>query len=812
MTAKSNQSLTKRGFNIPHVFDRIVVILLVGFGLVLVYELLAKAATDSFSTYYSALYYYGEEYNNLSLITFIAGVLVSLVQFRFLQVKTKCITILSFGESRRGLFRKKFWFPLAAMILMVVGLYIVLLRTDLMLKNDVFSLADEHFANFLIALLPLVVGYTVGAFASIVSGKTSETIAFGTAVCAFPVSLFNLVDAIFTLSLRGYYSFASDYWFFSNYNGDVACTVTKILSLFDPLYTLNYNVSGFENKNVSGQFWFNTPAFYIIKNLVWLGIFVGLIFLVEKYFVKSFEAENCDRLGKNNFVRITCAVTSALFVASWFFGEISRYWYDEVSPSNMLGILVIGLLLSLVVTLIFTALLYRNKKQIRFSLQGIGITVLLGFVVYFISITGCFGYSTYTPDTDEIKTVMINDVSCLLPTGTEEYFSSMYETLSTDMSFKTIDDIELVKDIHKFIARDKKSDTNEPFTIVYELENGQSVYRAYSYLSSEACEKMSALWETDSIREFYKTILNQNPDINSNNLDNKWFAWEKEFIFNNNFKNISYTHYDDEDYEYYSDGFTYRTIADADSLVIFSKDSVSTIITNEDISRGTMELLKTAMYKDYSSMSAQQYYKPKDQIGVISLASCSALLDFEKKYLEEGEEELTSDSVLRDNECNLYKFPVTSDMVNTIAVLKNAGLYKYLNCDKKIEKAHLIESKKVIQWMNSPLEAESMITTVGDSFRSAITYSWNDYDNAMYLVCGCGYTEFSSIVPDWYSGPFYEDECSPIPESEVEIISPEKAEKLREKAFMTYNAGNKCKFLVIKYTDGTANMLVIPQE
>ena len=146
MTEKSNQSLGKRGFNLPHVFDRSVIILLIVYAIVLAYEMWALIEYKSFINFTN----YYEDTCNLSQITFTAGLIISLVQFRFLQIKTRCITNLSFGESRKSLFRKKFWFPLLAMVLMTIGFYIVLLCTDKRLKNNFSILTDEYFANILI--------------------------------------------------------------------------------------------------------------------------------------------------------------------------------------------------------------------------------------------------------------------------------------------------------------------------------------------------------------------------------------------------------------------------------------------------------------------------------------------------------------------------------------------------------------------------------------------------------------------------------------------------------------------------------------
>ena len=69
MTEKSNQSLGKKGFNLPHVFTWQIVVLLVVYALVLAYEMYEMASWGSF-----VVYYYEDTWN-LSQVTFIAGLI-----------------------------------------------------------------------------------------------------------------------------------------------------------------------------------------------------------------------------------------------------------------------------------------------------------------------------------------------------------------------------------------------------------------------------------------------------------------------------------------------------------------------------------------------------------------------------------------------------------------------------------------------------------------------------------------------------------------------------------------------------------------
>ena len=814
MKEKLNQSSGKRGFNLPHVFDRTVIILLIVYAIVLFCQLVNTDSAGYF--HYSTDYPLG--FNNLSKVTFLAGFIASVVQFSFLQIKNKCITILSFGESRRTLFRKKFWFPLLYLVLITVCFYFVQFCFLEKLQKNFSVLADEFFANILIALLPLIVGYTVGAFARIVSGKTSETIVFGVAVCCLPNSIFSFIDSVFALSLKGYYVMPSDFGY-SNYGNTYDHVITNVLSIFDPLYTLSPNISGFGNNDSSASAWFETPLFYILKNLVWIVLIIFIISLIEIHFVKNFKVENCNKSGKNNFVRVVSSVGLATMISSIISWIIYEYFGAEVQSFVMLPLLIAVLVVALMVTVVVTLLIYRHKNAIRFSLVGSAITVAFSLVVYLVSATGCFGYSTYMPETSEIKSVMINDPVGILCTYSPEYVSTAYESLYVNMCFKNQGEIEKVKEIHSFIARNKNYDTTENFSIVYELKNGDFVCRNYSYLSEDACEKIASLFESDTVHSFYKTIFNQDSVINSSSSSHDWIYWDSVFSLNKNDEISSYIYGSDTNYiaieNYWDEDTSYKSVADADSLVIYSKDNKQIYITEEQISRGIMEELKEALYEDYTSLSWQQIFKPEKQIGVISLASCKALKESEKIWLNDGEDLSTSEQLLSENAGWLCKFSVTTDMVKTIEVLKKTGLYEHFDAKLEVSEAHLIDSLEFISWVYSYSNIEgNKAKDRNGEYLSSLGYAWNAGGfSDVYLDKGCDYIDLSLenyndlLFEDWYE---LEAVYEPISESDIEIITPEEAAKLREKAFMTYNAGNDCKFLVIKYTDGTANMLVIP--
>lgn len=813
MTEKSNQSLTKRGFNLPHVFSGTLIVLLLVFVVLLFCNWLEihYSMLDSYSWFLFGNHGYD------TTIILISGFVVALSQFRFLHKKSKCIAMFSLGESRKRLFDKKVWFPLFSMVVITLLYYSAILASNIEIGRFNSMLIDEFFANVFCSLMLLIFGYTVGILSCVFTGKFSEAVVFGVSASALPVSVFLFIDAVMCTFLRGY----GPSNLFSNYTYNNGKPLTTILSVFDPLYVLNTGgKSIYDNVEMSDYEWMYTPAYHIIKSFVFIVLCIVVIILLKNYFSKKYKVENCDKQAKNKIVAVICSTTLSLLIC-----DCATLCFDNIIDQNtvfyvktltlMVCFFILLVIISAVVAVIINLSLYRTKKMIPFAFGSVGVIAVFNALLLVIVFTGGFGFVEYTPDTDKIKSVMINDDIGILPHVSSDYLEDVELDGIISISFKNEEDIEKIKEIHKFIAQDKNADTTDTFTIAYELENGEFIYRSYPFLSNEATEKISTLFETETIRDFYKTILNQSYEMNSKNSDKEWFGWEKETKFNNNWDYVAnlseyYPVYDEHDYEV--DCNTLESVACADSLVIISKDDIETHITNQQVSEETIERLKKALYKDLVNMSAEEYFNPEKQIGVISLATHSKLRDCFIEYFESGHEP-TQEQLLQQYGDFLYKFSITSDMVNTIKVLKDADLYKYLEEKKEIQYAHLLDSQKLIIWQNQERDGTLRKTAEKQNLFSATTFSWQGDRLEDYLEFGCcyvnglSYEEAGFCASDYnYDDVFFD----PIPESDIEIITPEEAENLREKAFMTYNAGNDCKFLVMKYTDGTANMLVIP--
>ncbi len=802
MTKKSKLSSGKREFSVPYILKDSLIVLLVVYAAILFGNWLSV----HFSIVDSYNWFMFSNYGNEAIIALISGFVVSLSQFKFLHKKSKCVALFSLGKARSRLFYEKAWRPLFLMLLITGVYYVAVLVSNIVLGFFSSSLIDEFLSTALCTIMLLAFGYTVGVFSSVFTGKMSEAVVFGIAVSTLPFILFNLVDALFRFFLKGYFALLGGELNYSYYIANKGGILHSVLSAFDPLFSMMPEAQFYFTTESSDEAWMFTPLYNIIKSVVWIIACVVAITLLQKYFSGKYKPEFCDKQGRHKTVSVLCSMTIPMFsvaflLCAWCFisslGGIIR-GIDKVI------FIAIALLCSVVTSFVLNLVLYREKSQIKYSFCGFGIVAIVTAVICIIANTGGLCYTTYIPDSNKIKSVMISDEVGLLPDISDEYFDAEREHAPIELCFTDKDDIELVKKVHKFIAEDDTSGTTTNFNIIYQLENGTHICRTYRNISNRGCEEIEKLWETATVKEFYKTIFNQKKELNSKSESKEWSEWEHEFVYNNDYNVQEYT-YNVDAGVYYSldDKVTYRLTAIADGVVLYSKDDV---VTRRVFSQDFMQELRTAMYKDYCSMTWEQFFKPEKQIGVIGFVNRAYYKEENNNFdfLEEDSDWLgVFYSFFR-------KFPITTDMYNTISVLKKADVYKCFEATKEIEQAHLIDSQKLLEWMSLDDTYMNDVPDVfnkGDLLLSARRYFWGDFASDIYLTYGCKYSENLEYLDD----PMAYSDFTPIPESDIEIITPERANKLREDAFMTYNAGNDCKFLVMKYTDGTAGMLVISQ-
>ena len=127
---------------------------------------------------------------------------------------------------------------------------------------------------------------------------------------------------------------------------------------------------------------------------------------------------------------------------------------------------------------------------------------IIGVII--IGLTGCFGFTTKVPDTEDISEISISVPFEDLNTNSfNHYFDEFYAFSSIYLTDS--EDFEIIKNIHKSAVKTK--DINETFIecyIEYTLKNGDTITRYYYDLSEETVNEYMKLWETKAVKDLDK--------------------------------------------------------------------------------------------------------------------------------------------------------------------------------------------------------------------------------------------------------------------------------------------------------------------
>lgn len=810
---QSNQSLNKISYGKPlrHIFSVSFIVTLSIFTFAMIVATFGEELSWGLAQdikdlkQYGMSYYYSEPY-----IAIIGGFTVALLQFRYLHSKKHSFTMLSFPVKRQKLFLRDAFIPLGALALITVVIKAVALGINIYILKFSVELLKLFIVNVLLILLPLFFSYTVTVASMLFTGRTSEGIATSISGILLPTALFSLIDNIFNITLHGYDSiFYEDYLYFypvftTNYSMGTN-EITRVLSEIDPtgnfyLYECYYSDLPLnETVNILTQ---------VIKSSVWIAIFITSIILMSRYFEKRYKPEYCGVKGKSRVPLVLVSIVLPLLLTNFSFPTEQNIpdtvLFFEIFTAAIVAV-IIGLILNIIVC--------RGVKKILCGVIGGGAILVTTILLVVIGSTGCFGYSSYLPDAEKIENITVSlPFEEILPVNADNRFfdTDPYLSETSYIKLTSENDISILQNIHSTAVESRDKDTSCRIEIIYTLKNGKTVPRCYNYISNAVVDKALELSKTDKISEFYKVVLNQHEYYNSGLT--LYTEWEKYAL------DFSGEDTDSSDYYSYSGTYDAKSMCNARNITIVSKDNSQATFSPNNFEEGQVDSLKKALYEDLCSLSAEQLFTPEKQIGVLILSPTIYPDDNDGYYLY-------------PNSTNQLKISITRDMKKTLSVLEEMGLTEHFNNNKEIKEAHTVNIRDAVKWYtlrsSSYLYYDIQLKNPDTYILAYHTpfYSWDNSNNSDYLYYASRYMTDSQYynydVPDtgvggldsgtyvdYYTEDYYSEF---IKAPEKTDLTPEEAKRLQENAFMTYNIGDNGKFLVIKYTDGTSNMLVIPE-
>ncbi len=719
-----------------------------------VYENIFKIFNNYDPYMYGEMFIFGDEYFLLQIfganlpqivILLFISFLCSFTSFKFLHRKSLALTTLSFPVSRSTMFRKKVIIPLVIITLTVIINKSVALYLNAEYWGFTSNLFGVFIANTLITLQYVLVGFVAGIFGRLFAGRIFEGVLTSASIMFLPKAIYFLISCTSSFFLHGYTSIV----YGANETALFLDPLKHILSLSEVYNNVATNLP--------------IPYHSIFAALFWNVILVLSLIALRYYFIKNTKFETVGFMGRRKIINLLNALTIPTLIASiileeWYGIDLLTYGKWITVTMSIAAVVVAAL----IINSIFTRKVRFNKERVIIASVG-ALSFLFASV---IAITGGLGYEKRIPEIDDIETMNISFSFDII-----EYVDNAYDNPEsvvssnrgsaferygvssgyTNISFSDRKDLAKALGLHRILTTDKTNETAEMITVLYLLKNGSTMERTYYYIPFDACDYSLSLWETDTVKNWYKDIL-----LHSN--ENIYHEDELLMHFNYDKHKIAL-----------SDGAKIYTIAKDSTLKELSELTPTEFLT-----------LKTAIYNDIYSLTWEEWFKPVTTYGFLAFKN-----SHEQKQIING--------VLEDwgTESFMLKIPVTSEMTQTIRVLKELNCFESFKTTKTITKAYVLDSEdacKTLALQNS-FTNETLNFYHSVFFNSALQYSRINITSLSNKIEGS-----KSLIPL------------------AKEISGKEAEELFNKSHQRYYCRDDSELFLVCFNDSTTEEYIIPKD
>lgn len=712
------------------------------------------------------------------------GFIIGIYQFLFLHNKDYARAVLVKGEKRNNIYNKKIVLPIIALTLIVLFIKTVVLVENLKITGSSATLYTNLLANTLISVVHAIFGFTAGAVATVLSGTIFEAIIGGIGIVILPKAILKIIDVTASRFLHGYASFYG--------------TRDSIATFIDPTRQILERAKTYADFYVGSK----TSVDSIIHSVVWLLLSFVILFFLKKFFSKNYKFEKIGFINANKLLTTIICFSASVFIgyyailfttegiAGYFeilipFIESAVDSWDSFATYNTSILIVAFWIISLLASVIVNLILTRKLKNVKSKLIVPALISMVFISTLIITTTGCFGYSKRMPEINEIESVDVctpfaitsNDNELI---GINFYGEDRLNCVRSEITLTEKEDIELLQKLQLSAIENEEKETNDGLKIEYHLKDGSTIRRNYFYLSEETSNELLKLWETKEVKSNYKLMLLNKGDEKAASYDR--FHSNYETYFNNKY-------------------FPY----------IVAKDGTRTDIKSE-LSPDNFKKLKNAIYKDITSITAEQWFKPETTYGALT---------FEDN--EYPEESLSKPMLVFHNHIFI---PVTSEMTNTVEFLKQNNLFKYLENYETNFEAYLYDVNASEYWKDgyrsfgiSTMENYNPYQDITTDFFTITLYSLTDIINKKApLTHSTLFTSEYSVYSSEY-GVITKEEDENFKNNIQEAIDLGYATKLSEttaqeyfeKSHFKYYSGTGGNLLLVYYPErGTSQTYILP--
>jgi hypothetical protein len=568
------------------------------------------------------------------IIIICTAVLIGLINFNYLFKKNRVNVYMSLGMTRKKQFLSRYFAGVIMLLPQIVIPMLFGVAFNLLAYGSSVVLVSAFFYYIFGYFVLGFIAYNVAVLLCTLSGTLLESAAFTAIILAAPTMIlsgFNFIMQNFLLGNIYNTTYTNGY--------AVSKSLVSCLKLFNPIlffYDNSEKYICFPYMQASQTIAIGKVQLFSISNLpviLWAIAGIALAMLSLKLYEKR-QAEIAGFIGQNKVLGSICTAVLTFFVFSMI----------TLSAQNGLNNALVLILAGLGAVVAYTACEFLLKQSLKLVLKGavkLPMHLAICFIIFAVIATGFLGYSTRIPDINDVKSAVISYKGApdYIPQITADFSSSdgFSDYMANNLIFTSKKDIETVEKLHKAVisAGKKEFTTNSKIAdptkiyvrsdikIDYTLKNGSKMTRYYDRTTLDVLSQMLILDYTDELHKVTAACLTGS----GLSMDNQTaYQGGDIYIFNNMFEN------------------KFKVNATTD----FRNQLLNAI--NKDIQMQTTD---------------ERYFQEKPAIGILTFGKTADEVP--------GSPEYTVDP----NNKTVF---VTDDFINTIAFLKEKGLYdKFAN-------------------------------------------------------------------------------------------------------------------------------------
>lgn len=642
--------------------------------------------------------------------------------FRYMMSKKSVNVYYSLGITRQRMFLANYFAGVILLVLSVLIPMLVTLVTNLVIFGSSSELWKAWMFYVLAVSLALIFAFTVAAAVCSRVGTVIEAVIYSGVMLVLPVIIAYVADFLFKYFVYGAPTHVNN-WIYTWNSVEFYSSYGTSYYHYQH-FPLTYDTVPFANifNFISWAAISNTNLLKLdFVSLIPLAVLTAVVCAVALHTYKKRKTEIAGFLGADELTKGISVFAVASVISAFIIDELIFFETDVALFSAILTVVIFA-----AAYLFFEIITVHNIKGIFKGLWKFAVHMAVIAVCIAIFAFGLFGYSSRTPDAQDVE-------SAAIATGTGDLylnynelgdqkanssFTAEYELLTAFMNSGVVDgftsqeDIQSILEIHEKFIECKNLKVNDEtlnagygervlpvkINIIYTLKNGKTFERLYPVATDEIMQMLAALTETERYKEMVIERLKQ-PITGE-------VVYEGELYYPENIatepKNDNFIHNETVEVESY---YVVAPFAFRSSRVALASPALSSVTHIPDLAgnTGLKNELVDAICKDIENDTLPLNFNSDEEIlGYIVFGDFVSDADRRDEDFEIEDYDirrqggtLVNNASAEPQQLNAFggefllcaydrvPIPVYADMSNTLKVLEDNGLTVYFSESSK---------------------------------------------------------------------------------------------------------------------------------